>query len=474
MNGGTIRDNTANYGGGVYIDSGTIHVSGSPVITGNTNAAGKEENVYLKEEQSINIDEHLSTGASIGVTRADAPNVSDNCDPIVIATGATDGDIQYFHSDMTGYTIEAGQGEQADKLLLVTPASTPWSELKEQLVAGNDVSLTDDVTALECDGGYPEISQTVTLDLNGHNITVNENSDNVIFIDENGNFTLTGSGTISGSKEYAVNVYFSTSMFTMNGGTISGGTGGGVNVNKGTFNVLGSPVITGNTKDGNACNVYLNQPKNNEQCIIHVTGPLSADARIGVTTKTVPTGESRVTFAQGSGNYTLTAADASRFSSDASEYFVGYDNLNHVAYLTVNPSDAGIVDITLTGAPNSGFYWATFYNQNWHFTLPEGAAAYTMDSDKHLYRLGDNGRTIPADKAVVIISDSASITLTMDEETTTIADHSGGNILRGNNSAVAVSDLSGTPYVLSLDGSTIGFRQFTGDAIPAHKAYYLQ
>ena len=475
MNGGTISGNTATIGGGVYNSDNekdnTIKVSGNPVISGNTNAAGNEENfyydVYYMDDEKNNliiIYAPLSTGASIGVS-VPGP-LSTGGDPIEIAMGATDGDSQYFHSDVTCYTIEEGQGEQAGKLLLAPPASTPWSELKAQLEDGNDVTLTDDVTALDCDGDYPEITKTVTLDLNGHNITVNENSEHIIYMDDNGNLTLTGSGTISGSKEYAVNCSYSTSTFTMIGGTISGGTGGGVYVKNGTFNVSGSPVITGNTKNSNARNVYLNTGK-----VINVTGPLGADARIGVTTKTAPTAGNPVTFAQGSGGHTLTAADASRFSSDDSDYYVGYDNVNHVAYLTVDPSDAGIVGITLTGALSGGFYWATFYNQNLRFTLPEGSAAYTMDASHHLYRLGSDGRTIRENTAVVIISDKAEITLTRTGDDSAIDINGGANILSGFDSPTAVA---GTPYVLGVVGGKLGFYEYTGGNVPAHKAYYTE
>ena len=142
--------------------------------------------------------------------------------------------------------------------------------------------------------------------------------------------------------------------------------------------------------------------------------------------------------------------------------------------------------LTLTGALSGGFYWATWFSHA-RYSLPEGATAYTMDAEHHLYRLGDNGRVIPAGVAVVIISDKESITLTYDGGSSTIIDHSGGNILHGGpvsldgNHKVPVPgsdpEVKGYPYVLSLSGNpaTIGFRQYTGtDAIPAGKAYYIK
>jgi hypothetical protein len=80
---------------------------------------------------------------------------------------------------------------------------------------------------------------------------------------------------------------------------------------------------------------------------------------------------------------------------------------------------------------------------------------------------------------VVIIAASADVTLTLDGGSSAITDHAtGGNILQGSDSEVAVTEgkVDGkTPYVLGLAGSpaTIGFYQFTGTSIPAGKAYYV-
>lgn len=153
--------------------------------------------------------------------------------------------------------------------------------------------------------------------------------------------------------------------------------------------------------------------------------------------------------------------------------------------------------LTLTQGAKDGVsaWWGTFYHGSMRYSLPEGAAAYTMDSSKHLYRLGDNGRVIPAGVAAVIISDKETITLNYDSGTEEITDHApdyvnntltDGNILHGGpvtldgEGKVPVPgsdpDVKGFPYVLSVDSSgTIGFRQYTGtDDIPAHKAFYVQ
>ena len=126
---------------------------------------------------------------------------------------------------------------------------------------------------------------------------------------------------------------------------------------------------------------------------------------------------------------------------------------------------------TLTGHLHEGSYWTTFYNKTLRFSLPEGTQAFTMGTDHKLYRLGEDGREIPANTAVVIIADTNSITLTKSNDATPVADHAyEGNILQGSDKDVAVS---GTPYVLGVVDDVFGFHQYTGTSIPAGKAYYV-
>ena len=125
--------------------------------------------------------------------------------------------------------------------------------------------------------------------------------------------------------------------------------------------------------------------------------------------------------------------------------------------------------IELTATKSGDLYWATFYNSAARYTLPEGAQAFTMNDSHELYRLGTDGSVIPANTAVIIISDSASVTLTKSDDSSTVAVHGGGNILRGSNYSITNP---GTPYVLGVVGGVLGYYQFTGSDIPAYKAYY--
>lgn len=129
---------------------------------------------------------------------------------------------------------------------------TTWAELQTALSAGGNIKLTQNITA---GAGDTQLytDKTVVLDLNGYiinrNLTAPADGGGVIFVDENGNLTITDSrpdathspaikykdlksgndvvvkgGIITGgySKGHAGGIRFNWSTGTMNGGTIVG------------------------------------------------------------------------------------------------------------------------------------------------------------------------------------------------------------------------------------------------------------
>ena len=124
---------------------------------------------------------------------------------------------------------------------------------------------------------------------------------------------------------------------------------------------------------------------------------------------------------------------------------------------------------TLFGEPK---YVTTFYNGTQDYELRDGAKAYTasLDGDKLVFHLiGYDGSVIPHDTAVIIVSDSGTVSL-FGLASTTVAAYE-GNILQGSD--VDIATPSGTVYVLGKSGDTLGFYKFTGSTIPAGKAYYV-
>ena len=160
-------------------------------------------------------------------------------------------------------------------------------------------------------GGGVYMSNNATFVLTDGTISNNTAHSNGGGVYNAGTFTMNG-GTVSNNTAdlYGGGVY-TADTFTMRGGTISNNTasftGGGVYITYSTFNVSGSAVITGNTVDGSANNVYLRTGK-----VITVTDALTDTARIGVSMETPGV------FTSGlSGNGTLA-----NFTSDNSAYGV--------------------------------------------------------------------------------------------------------------------------------------------------------
>lgn len=116
-------------------------------------------------------------------------------------------------------------------------------------------------------------------------------------------------------------------------------------------------------------------------------------------------------------------------------------------------------------------WWGTFYDSTASYTLSEGAAAYTMGADYHLFRLGSDGRTIPAGTAVVIIATSGSVSIVPGGSSSAADNAPGGNILVGRDVATSFDSVI---CVLSVSASgAVGFYPLSGIALPAHKAGYV-
>ena len=146
---------------------------------------------------------------------------------------------------------------------------------------------------------------------------------------------------------------------------------------------------------------------------------------------------------------------------------VGLGNIN-LTKPAVNPET-----IDITASLNNGFYWATFYNGESRYNLPEGAQAFTLNASKQLYILGTDGSVIPAGTAVIIKADSAAITLTKSDDASSISVNGGSNILVGADAPTPTYSVVGTPYVLGISGGALGYYKYTGSGIPAGKAYYI-
>ena len=315
MKGGSITNNTAKNGGGVYTSvnlSTGLTVSGDVTITGNKNADDKVENVYLGSGKTIEIAGALTGGpASIGVTTADGVAAKNY---VTIAKGGsghttlTKDDLNAFTSDNTAY----------GKLLLGNSVVFTNGDLHTHPICGKtcaDEKHTDKiwqgVSSLSAitEAGYYYLTKDVTvigktwkpangvvLCLNGNSI-VAAGSFDAISVDTGVTFTLTDckpegtAGQITHSSDSSGQRYTGRGVdvsgtfylydgsiadnntgklgnpgggvgvadsgtFHMYGGTITGNTalsGGGVDLSSGTFTMEGGE-ITGNTAYGTETN----------------------------------------------------------------------------------------------------------------------------------------------------------------------------------------------------------------------------
>ena len=156
-------------------------------------------------------------------------------------------------------------------------------------------------------------------------------------------------------------------------------------------------------------------------------------------------------------------------------------------YYLAGGLEGAAVSLNLVEGTKGGVtaWWGTYYNSTGNYSLSEGAAAYTMDSNYNLYLLGNDGSIIPKGVAVVIVATSSGASYAPAGDTDlNIADHApGGNILLGSDDTVAVTNgkvtigtEQKTPHVLS-NVNGIGFYPFTdafSGVIPAHRAFYVK
>ncbi|MBO7418467.1 MAG: hypothetical protein J6U14_05985, partial [Bacteroidaceae bacterium] len=149
-----------------------------------------------------------------------------------------------------------------------------------------------------------------------------------------------------------------------------------------------------------------------------------------------------------------------------------------IALTLVVPESPDKIDLEAHAATLNGVsrYWTTFYHGKSAYQLPAGAQAFYMKDDKSLYLLGTDGSVIPADCAVIIMSDTKDIKLTKLNSTTVTKP--GNNKLEGKAAQTAVSSLGlnegENVYVMNMsDGGELGFYKFSETTIPAKKAYFI-
>lgn len=134
-----------------------------------------------------------------------------------------------------------------------------------------------------------------------------------------------------------------------------------------------------------------------------------------------------------------------------------------------------IAELSLSANAVDGNYWTTFYcgHTGYKIANDENAWAYTAEYDgaNSQLTLHKLGKVIPKNTAVILVGEDNEISMTA---STDAAENSVNNNLHGVNVRTLKSTLGdGTFYVLSKKNSDFGFFEYTGDYMPARKAYLL-
>ena len=197
---------------------------------------------------------------------------------------------------------------------------------------------------------------------------------------------------------------------------------------------------------------------------------------IGIGTNTSPSQD--ITYKDGAVEAVAFSSKPAGIGAQTASYPGGITVYEHglaykgVYYIAKNRVEAP-VNITLVQGTKDGVtaWWGTFYDSTTGYTLSDGAVAYTMNDSHNLYRLGDDGRIIPKDKPVVIISTVPVVTI-VPTANASAADHTdtSNRPLKG----VDVETQFDSACVLTVNGKgEVGFYQLQNVTIPAHKAYFL-
>ena len=387
LTGGTITGNqlsgTGKNGAGIY-NNGTFNLAGDPTITNNT------LNVYLpKAHHIINITGALTNTNKIGITM-ETPNVFTSG----LGNNGGGANSEKFTSEDWRYR-KLVDTDLTNPLTTTNEAAllTHWNYLQRLIDNVEDNGLIELETSCYYEASstdtylhVPDV-KTFTLNLNSNtidrkltsNTSTTPKADGCVIFNE-GNLTITGSGTIRGGSNtdatdikgggicnvgsliiqggtirnnttyshgggiYNYGTTEGKGVLTIEGGTIqyngvtNSSYGGGIYHNGTTFKMKGDPYILGNTANSAANNIYLETGK-----IITITDKLTSTSttpQIGITSK-----DDHPVFTSGLKGYDDDATkrgDAKKFKADLTTHDIG---LKSNGEAIVGPKHTIYVDI---------------------------------------------------------------------------------------------------------------------------------
>ena len=156
----------------------------------------------------------------------------------------------------------------------------------------------------------------------------------------------------------------------------------------------------------------------------------------------------------------------SKTMSDGTDTYTGVLTSDEITAIAGKTLTAPTYGVTANSA--NGSYWATFHSGVAGYQTPSGTTAYIAtltDGNTKVDLTEVAGGFIPAEKAVILKSASASISLTR-AATGTAFDFSTNSLLGGS----TVTD-GYDAYTMAAVGGVMGFYKFTGAALDPNKAH---
>lgn len=270
-------------------------------------------------------------------------------------------------------------------------------------------------------------------------------------------------GKVEIEAETGIYVYYGS--LTINGGNIiANGYDSGINITYGGIIINGGTINASGTEGYGICTSTYDDTN----CDIIINGGTI-----------IATGEEE--GINGGGDIIINGGNIESNSDYGGIKANGAITLN--GGTVIASSFSGTINYKLTASLADGNYWSTFYFGSMGFTIDEGvdACAYTatygLNSGTNEYeltlnKLGEDGKDIPQGTAVIIVSSTASVSLTSNSSLDTF---SGSNSLHGVDVRTDMSTLVGSSsdniYVMGKKDNNFGFFKYTGAYMPAHKAY---
>jgi uncharacterized repeat protein (TIGR02543 family) len=414
----------------------TYNLNGGTLLT--------DKNSYTIESSDITLDEPSRTGYTF-LGWYDNKDLTGDA-VTTIANGST-GDVELWakwgipYIDADGNTLYRNSATVLTSGTYVDGLSAGWYVVTEDVSYNSQFRCTSgDIHLILCDGA----KMTVT------------NSSNAILVD-NGSLTI----------------YAQSSGSSMGQLVATSSNSDGIQASLGSVNICGGRITATGYNRGIYGRYYVT---------IH-GGQVSATGDNGIH----------------SGTITLGLRNATDYIT-ASSYRAGYDAIYVKDGQTLTDEDGNtysgkltyeqslaiggktlyryIENLDLAATAYDGNYWTTFYCGHTGYKIDdsENACAYTAEYDKDNSRLTLHklGTVIPKGTAVIIVGADNSISMTASDETATVPT----NNLHGVDTRTATADIKsalgdGTFYVLSQKSDNFGFFEYTGEYMPARKAYLL-